>query len=103
MYAIRSYYVGKGAFLAAVTEKGEYIRSKVAGWKLPGVASIRGRGLMIGLDTVKPASELQLACLERGLCVSTAGPNILRFLPPLNINTDEIDRGLDILYTVLRS
>ncbi len=95
--------VGKGAFLAAVTEKGEYIRSKVAGWKLPGVASIRGRGLMIGLDTVKPASELQLACLERGLCVSTAGPNILRFLPPLNINTDEIDRGLDILYTVLRS
>ena len=56
---------------------------------------------MIGLDITRAAAPVQLACLESGLCVSTAGAEILRFLPPLTITMEEIDRGLDILYTVL--
>ncbi|HPA10875.1 MAG TPA: aminotransferase class III-fold pyridoxal phosphate-dependent enzyme, partial [Treponemataceae bacterium] len=96
-----------------VTENGAYIRDKIAGWKIPGLTGIRGKGLMIGFDITGTASgpasagEVQKACLETGgagfdgLCVSTAGPRTVRFLPPLIIGRKEIDAGLEILYTVL--
>ncbi len=93
--------VGKAEFLAKVAEKGDYIRAKIAAWKLPSIKEIRGKGLMIGIDISLAAAPVQLACLEAGLCVSTAGAEILRLLPPLTITMEEIDRGLDILYTVL--
>jgi len=99
--------LAKPAFLAQVREKGDYIRSKVSAWKLPCVVDVRGRGLMIGIDvtgTAKgpaTAADIQLACLKAGLCVSTAGPQTLRFLPPLNITMKEIDEGLEILKDIL--
>lgn len=99
--------LGKPGFLAKVAEKGDYIRAKVAAWKLSGITDIRGSGLMIGIDfTAKvsgpaTAAAIQLECLSSGLCISTAGAQTLRFLPPLIITMEEIDRGLEILKTVL--
>ncbi|HPX13553.1 MAG TPA: acetylornithine/succinylornithine family transaminase [Treponemataceae bacterium] len=105
--------LSKKGFLAQVTENGAYIRDKIAGWKIPGLTGIRGKGLMIGFDITGTASgpasagDVQKACLETGgagfdgLCVSTAGPRTVRFLPPLIIGRKEIDAGLEILYTVL--
>jgi len=103
-------------FLAQVREKGDYIRAKVQAWKLPSVVDVRGKGLMIGIDVTGTASrkataaEIQLACLKAagsgggpGLCISTAGPQTLRFLPPLVITMEEIDTGLAVLESVLRS
>lgn len=102
-------------FLAQVREKGDYIRAKVQAWKLPSVVDVRGKGLMIGIDVTGSASrkataaEIQLACLKAagmgnpGLCISTAGPQTLRFLPPLVITMEEIDAGLAVLESVLRS
>lgn len=101
--------LGKQGFLSKVAEKGDYMRSKVAAWKLPCITNIRGKGLMIGIDVTLSASEVQLACLTYkdekngfGLCISTAGAQTLRFLPPLTISMEEIDAGLDILYSVLQ-
>ncbi len=94
-------------FLAKVAEKGDYIRSKVAAWKLPNVLEVRGRGLMIGIDvsgrgsSKATAADIQLECLRRGVCISTAGAQTLRFLPPLVITMEEIDTGLEILRDVL--
>jgi acetylornithine/N-succinyldiaminopimelate aminotransferase len=93
--------LAKTGFLSRVVEKGDYIRSKIAAWKLPCVKEIRGKGLMIGIDIDGKSSEVQLACLKSGLCISTAGPNTLRFLPPLVITMEEIDVGLDILKGIL--
>lgn len=99
--------LAKPGFLSKVAEKGDYIRSKVSAWKLPVITDVRGRGLMIGIDFTgkvsgkATAAEIQKACLESGLCVSTAGPQILRFLPPLVITMEEIDNGLDILHSIL--
>jgi acetylornithine/N-succinyldiaminopimelate aminotransferase len=98
---------GKPGFLARVSEKGDYIRSKIAAWKLPCVTEIRGKGLMIGIDVTgtcsksATAAEIQLECLKNGLCISTAGPQTLRFLPPLVITMEEIDAGLEILKKIL--
>ena len=97
----------KPGFLARVSEKGDYIRSNIAAWKLPCVTEIRGKGLMIGIDVtgtcsrVTTAAEIQLECLKNGLCISTAGAQTLRFLPPLVITMEEIDAGLEILKKIL--
>jgi acetylornithine/N-succinyldiaminopimelate aminotransferase len=99
--------LAKPGFLSKVAEKGDYIRAKVAAWKLPVITEVRGRGLMIGLDFTgkvsgpATAAEIQKACLDSGLCISTAGPQTLRFLPPLVIAMEEIDNGLDILHSIL--
>lgn len=58
--------------------------------------------------TKKPAIELvkkvQAKCLERGVLVWKAGhwPNVIRFLPPLVITRDHIDKGLDIFADVVK-
>lgn len=88
-------------FLQRVIQAGESIRGQVASWNLPCIREVRGKGLMIGIDVEQPAGQIQKACLEAGLCISTAGANTLRFLPPLVITDSEIQRGLEILYQVL--
>ena len=92
-------------FLQAVAEKGEYIRKTVRSWNLPCVKEVRGRGLMIGIDVTLSSADVQKACLAaapQGLCISTAGPSTLRFLPPLVITKDEMDAGLAILKGTLQ-
>lgn len=98
--------LAKPGFLSRVAEKGDYIRSAVSSWKLPCVTEVRGRGLMIGVDITGKAGDVQLACLGigspgLGLCVSTAGAQTLRFLPPLVVTMEEIDAGLSILREIL--
>ncbi len=93
----------KPGFLDSVKEKGEYIRKEIASWNSPVTGEIRGKGLMIGVDIVKPNSALAIEkeLLDAGLLTSTAGENTLRMVPPLNISYKEIDEGLKILKSVL--
>ncbi len=90
-------------FLQRVIQAGEAIRGQVASWNLPCIREVRGKGLMIGIDVEQSAAQVQKDCLAAGLCISTAGANILRFLPPLVITDEEINRGLDILKNILFS
>lgn len=86
-------------FLAEVTAKGEYIRDKVK--TFTDVESVRGRGLMIGIDLkTKKAGEIAQKCCENGLLILTA-KSALRMLPPLTITYEEIDKGLAILAKML--
>ncbi len=90
-------------FLDDVNRKGDYIRNSISGWKIPIVTDVRGLGLMIGTEiagTIKPF-DVEKRCLEKGLCVSTAGANVIRFLPPLTITDEEMVAGLAIFRSVL--
>jgi len=72
------------------------------------IGDVRGKGMMVAAEfvedkeTKKPAIELvkkvQARCLERGVLVWKAGhwPNVIRFLPPLVITHEHVDKGLDI-------
>ena len=82
------------AFLAAVAEKGERIRAALSG--APGVKSVSGMGLMIGLETERPAGEIVRACMERGVLCLTA-KNKVRLLPALNIPQALLDKALSVL------
>lgn len=87
-------------FLREVQRKSEKIRTALA--KVKGVQSISGMGLMLGIETDKPAGEVAKACLANGLLILTAKTK-LRLLPALNISDAELDEGLEILKGVLEA
>lgn len=60
------------------------------------IRDVRGLGLMIGCDFVEPPSEIIKKCRELGLLLITAGKTTARFVPPLTITNDNIEKGLDI-------
>ena len=81
-------------FLKSVQEKGQYIKEKLSA--MDGVSQVRGMGMMIGVVLEKDnAKEVAAKCVENGLWVLTA-KTLIRFLPPLNITEDEINKGLEI-------
>ena len=91
-------------FLERVQTAGDYIRKTISSWNIPIVKDVRGKGLMVGTEidsSVKPF-DIEKECLEEGLCVSIAGSNVIRFLPPLVISDKEIDAGLAIFKNVLK-
>ena len=81
-------------FLADVTRKSELIRSLLEG--APGIESISGLGLMIGLKTTKPAAEVLAACRENGVLCLTAKDKV-RLLPALNIPDDLLIKAADVI------
>ena len=87
-------------FLSEVQRKSEKIRTALA--KVKYVKSISGMGLMLGIETDKPAGEVAKACLANGLLILTAKTK-LRLLPALNISDAELDEGLEILKGVLEA
>jgi len=88
--------------LAQVKEKGDYIRRSVEAMDLPCLGKTRGMGLMIGVEVKgdRTNRELAAALIENGLLTLTAGPG-LRFLPPLVITREEMDKGLAIIKETL--
>lgn len=84
--------------LADVREKGAYLTGELK--KIKGVTDVSGMGLMIGIQTEKPAAEIAAECIKRGLLVLTAHSKV-RLLPPLTINREEMDFALKILREVI--
>lgn len=87
-------------FLSEVMNKSEYFKKKLA--EINEVEGIDGLGLMIGVRLkTKNAADVCKLCLDNGLLILTAKTK-LRFLPPLTITYEEIDKGLEILKKVLK-
>jgi predicted acetylornithine/succinylornithine family transaminase len=89
------------ALLGRVRELGERLRDGLAG--LPGVAAVRGKGLMVGVDLAAGgAPELaRRALLEQRLVVNATGPATIRLEPPLIVDEDEIDTAVARLRAIL--
>lgn len=86
------------ACLLEIRGKGAYLRENLS--KIKNVISVSGMGLMIGIETTKPAREVAEQCLKRGLIVLTAHAKV-RLLPPFNIRKNEMDEALKILNEVI--
>ena len=83
--------------LADVRRKSEYIFSALQG--APGIESVTGLGLMIGIQTTKNAKEVVNACIEKGVLALTAKTKI-RLLPALNIPMEQLKQAIEILKAV---
>ncbi len=80
--------------LSEVKEKSAYIFNELSG--SDGIESVSGMGLMIGIKTVKPASEAVAACMEDGVLCLTAKDK-LRLLPALNIPFDTLKQAVAVI------
>jgi len=92
-------------FLAAVRDKGDYVRERLAEFKnrFPVIDEVRGLGLMWGLQLSQEGMPVVTACRDQGLLVNCTQGNVIRLLPPLVVEKEELDRGLAILAQVLEA
>ena len=67
----------------------------------PGIADIRGRGLMMGIELVEPCGELVSLALAQGLLINVTAGNVVRLLPPLVLTAADADFLLDTLCAVI--
>jgi predicted acetylornithine/succinylornithine family transaminase len=92
-------------FLAEVRAKGAWFGELLLALtkRCARVREVRGRGLMWGLELAdgEVAAPLVAAARERHLLVLTAGPTVLRLVPPLTVTREELERGAAILEEVL--
>ena len=83
--------------------------------ELPGIGQVRGKGFMIGLEFVKDpthkaawgegAKQMRRAMFARGVLMHTCGPHdqVLRFMAPLIIEDELLERGLEVFEESLQS
>jgi acetylornithine/N-succinyldiaminopimelate aminotransferase len=62
---------------------------------------VRGLGLLLAVELEREAGPVVEAALEHGLVIGSAGPNTLRFTPPLTLTTGEAELAIDLLREVL--
>jgi acetylornithine/succinyldiaminopimelate/putrescine aminotransferase len=91
--------IGDPTFLASVRATGEWLEERLGALALrsPLVVAIRGAGLIWGIQVKGSAGEVVSRAMEAGLLLCTAGPDVVRIVPPLTISREELESGLAIL------
>ena len=84
------------ALLAEVQKKADYIFAELS--SAPGIKSVTGMGLMIGIETEGDSGEILNACMEQGVLVIKAKQK-LRLLPALNIPWDVLKKAVSVIKT----
>jgi acetylornithine/N-succinyldiaminopimelate aminotransferase len=93
------YRVSALDFLASVREKGRYLGGRLAALveSQPLAREARGVGLIWGVECEVEAASIVEAGYRQGILVCSAGPNVVRLLPPLTITMPELDELADRL------
>ena len=87
------------AFLASVRRKSGYVFASLHG--APGVESVSGLGLMVGIKTTAPAGDVVKLCMERGVLCLTAKDKV-RLLPALNIPMEDLTFAVETILTAAK-
>ena len=82
-------------------ELGQRLLSGLQNIPSPLIRQVRGLGLMIGIELKKPAGGYLAALAERGVLALSAGPTVMRYLPPLVITPEDIDTVIEETAAVL--
>jgi acetylornithine/N-succinyldiaminopimelate aminotransferase len=82
--------VAEPQFLADVRAKGELLRDLLEEINSPHIVAVRGEGLMVGVELDVEAAPVITQGYAEGVLLVSAGPNVLRFVPPLVITEQEI-------------
>jgi predicted acetylornithine/succinylornithine family transaminase len=67
------------------------------------VASVRGRGLFIGIELKEPPEKLVERALEKGVIINLTAKKVIRVAPPINIDRKLWDQGLDLVIQTIAS
>ena len=92
-------------FVEGIKEKGDYTISRLnklhERWP-DQIKEVRGRGLIAGAVTTRPAADYLAPFRARSILVVNAGPDVVRFLPPLIVDKEHIDEVMDVFDEILR-
>ncbi len=96
-------FMEEQALWEQAAEKGDYFVRRLAP-SLPGtVREIRHLGLMVGIELKEKATPYLAALLDRGVIALSAGPTVIRLLPPLVISYEQLDAVARLLGDVMRA
>jgi acetylornithine aminotransferase len=88
---------------ARAAELGDYLRRQLEDLQArhPVIESVRGKGLLIGVQLSKPGAPVVSACMEKGYLINCIQETVLRLAPPLVVRRSEIDGLVQCLDDVL--
>jgi acetylornithine/succinyldiaminopimelate/putrescine aminotransferase len=80
-------------FLAQVVRVGGYFKSRLMDLanRYEFIKSVRGRGLILGLELAFPGGDIQKDLMKKGFLVNVTRDTVVRFVPPLIITEAEVD------------
>jgi len=87
---------------ARAAQTGTRFQERVRDLGLPQIREVRGRGVMQAVELKKPATPVIKAMQEAGVLVLPAGGTVIRFLPSILIQDDQLDEGISALAEALR-
>src|SRR5438477_7356656 len=87
---------------ARAAQTGTRFQERVRDLRLPQIREVRGRGVMQAIELKKPATSVIKAMQERGVLVLPGGGTVIRFLPSILIQDDQLDEGIAALAEALR-
>ena len=92
--------IERDGLVGHAAEMGEMLHAVIGSL---GAKDVRGLGLMQAIEFAEPrAKAFQQACLDAGLVVNAVDDNTIRFVPPLIITPDQIDRAQKTMQEVAR-
>ena len=65
--------------------------------KHPRIREVRGQGLILAVELTVPGAEFVDKCMEKGLLINCTNGNVLRFVPPLILTRQDVERAIGIL------
>lgn len=89
------------ALPARAAELGRYLVDQIEQIDSPLIREVRGMGLMVGIEIKAKVAPYLQAMMERGVLALSAGLTVIRLLPPLIIDREQIDRVVSVLAEVL--
>ncbi|MDH5605455.1 MAG: acetylornithine transaminase [Anaerolineae bacterium] len=89
-------HVSRPEFLEHVVKMGAYIVERLGKIKSPKIKQMRGRGLIIGVEIDGEAKAVIEQGYARGVLMLSAGPNVIRLLPPLIVSKKDIDHFISV-------
>lgn len=92
--------IASDKLLKNAKEIGAYLTTKLKNLqaKYPAlITEVRGMGLIIGMQLTKPGRQIVNECLQAGAIINCTAENVLRFVPPLIINKENVDELITIL------
>jgi acetylornithine/N-succinyldiaminopimelate aminotransferase len=91
-------------FLERVKQVGGYFMARLEDLRSQHglIKEVRGRGLMIGMELEIPGAQVVQKCLEKGFIINCTHDTVLRFVPPLIVQEQEIDQLIQVLDEILK-
>jgi acetylornithine/LysW-gamma-L-lysine aminotransferase len=84
-------------------ELGEEFMGKLRSIQSSRIREIRGMGLMVGVELKEKSGSYIQQLMEKGVLVLAAGPTVIRYLPPLVIAREDLDRVASLTREVLNN